>query len=157
MILVTLNGTIQEWNFPNMMVTVDAIMEEVIADYNGSPEISKHAFSGLSMGGLTTSYALYSRTEMFDYFGIMSGSFSMLATRAPEVKDFDYGAEILQNKHILLSAGTSDGALYNDIIPAQKAFAEAGTPFISKLIQGGHDWDYWSQAFAWELENFIWK
>lgn len=156
-VVVTINGTLPNWNFAQMMVTVDKLLEKVIKEYNVSPEPSRHAFTGLSMGGMTTTYALYSRVDSFDYFGIMSGSFGKLVERVPELANYDYGADILKQKNIMISAGTADPALYNDIIPAQKAFGAAKTPFISKVLPGGHDWDFWTQVLAWELENFMWK
>ena len=162
-IVVTMNNTNYSWDLPvireNIMMHIIPFMEE---NYNAGKNPSDRAFSGLSMGGVTTSYMYSKEAENFGYFGILSGS------TQTGLDEGDVSVDSLKKPAVMLGAGCYDFGLTGNLeLTGKGSFPISG--FAARLdemgitdygyyeVKGGHDWIVWPQLIKIFAEKYLWK
>lgn len=160
-IIVTMDNTSFGWDFTqigdNMMNCVIPYME---ANYNVSKEAKDRAFSGLSMGSMTTFHMFYDHAKDFGYFGAYSG---------PDLSAIKEDAEGIDSAVLYFTVGTEDMASariapngegqqikYEDFV-AYLAEHPMDNVIDGGYVKGAHDWFTWSQSFYTFLTEICWK
>lgn len=120
---------------------LNSVIPYVNSHYNVSGAAAQRAFSGLSCGGLLTSYLMLNFTNQFGYYGVMSGGF-------PDA--LSGGTTTLTPAQIaaLKQVGIMNGGGWQDPIhPVQVAelntLQSAGIGVFPDFINGGHEWYVW--------------
>lgn len=161
-VLVMMNNTAYEWNFEVIVNNlVDNIIPFVEENYNVSTEPADRAFTGLSMGGMTTTNVLFRVPDQFGYFGILSG-----ADVAFDTTNVDW--EAVKASKIMLGAGIYDFGLIFTLgeegsedtfsLTALKPVLDAqGVEYGWEEAYGSHDWNTWPQLIKIFAEEYLWK
>lgn len=134
---------------------VTNVVPYIEKNFNVSPEPSRRAFSGLSMGGMLTNSFLTKHPEVFDYYGIMSAglppAYSVLT---PEQ------ADALHGKTVFVGGGWQDsihaegfGERHNGPAREISTLVAAGVPVMPNFVPGGHQWFVWRVL----LKDFLTK
>ncbi|MBR2256921.1 MAG: hypothetical protein IJ899_06155 [Blautia sp.] len=160
-LLVAMNNTAYSWDF-NVIVDnlVNCIIPYVEENYNVLAEPSGRAFTGLSMGGMTTTNVLFDVPELFDYVGILSG-----ADVKYDTTDVDWDA--VKATKIMLGAGIYDFGLIGEkslteedgftLASLAAKFDEQGVAYDWEEAFGSHDWNTWPQLIKVFAEQYLWK
>ena len=160
-VLVMMNNTAYSWDFAVIVDNLaNCIIPFVEENYNVSTEASGRAFTGLSMGGMTTTNVLYRVPELFGYVGILSGSDVGFDFDAFEV-DWD----AVRNTKIMLGAGiydfgltwSFDGDDTFSLTALKPILDEQGVEYGWEEAYGSHDWNTWPQLIKIFAEEYLWK
>ncbi|MDO4413553.1 MAG: alpha/beta hydrolase-fold protein, partial [Erysipelotrichaceae bacterium] len=148
-IVVSMNNTELGWNYPQILANLTDILFPMMEEkYNASPNAADRAFSGLSMGGLTTTYLYRNAADKFGYFGIWS------ATQVFDVSKVDFN----DYPTVMLGAGDMDfgNGAYPGLI--EKA-AEAGLDWSDDMyyVHDGHNWYAWPQLLEIFAKDYLWS
>ena len=148
-IVVSMNNTEFGWNYEQIQANLEEVLFPMMEEkYNASAEAGDRAFSGLSMGGLTTTYLYQHAADKFGYFGIWS------ATQVFEVKDVPN----FDKPVVMLGAGDMDfgNGAYPGLI--EKA-AEAGLNWADDMyyVHDGHNWYAWPQLLSIFAKDYLWE
>jgi enterochelin esterase-like enzyme len=160
-VLVTMNNTAYQWDFEVIVNNlIDNIIPYVEENYNVSSDPSDRAFTGLSMGGMTTTNVLFRVPEYFGYIGIQSG-----ADVSFDTTDVDFDA--VKDTTIMLGAGIYDFGLVREVEEGQEdtfsitalsaVLDENGVEYGWEEAYGSHDWNTWPQLIKVFAENYLWK
>lgn len=161
-IVVTMDNSSLEWDFDkigdNMMNYIIPYME---ANYNVSKEPKDRAFSGLSMGSMTTFHMFYDHATDFGYFGAYSG---------PDLSAINEEAEGIDSAVLYFTVGTEDMASSKIGPNADEGDIHKYEGFVAYLaehpmdnvidggyVKGAHDWFTWSQSLYTFLTEVCWK
>lgn len=147
----------------------DSVLPYMEENYNISKDHTRHAYSGLSMGGHTTGMTLANHYDKFKYIGVLSNG-------ASSVRAEGYGFTGIKEAGttIFLGAGTYDYAylgkantlepkseahssLVDNMAVLQDCLADNDVPFTTLLVPGGHAWATWQVCLVHMLENVFWK
>ncbi len=159
-IVVTMDNTSFNWDFTqigdNMLNCVIPYME---AHYNVSTNPKDRAFSGLSMGSMTTFHMFYEHAKDFGYFGAYSG---------PDMSAINEDAEGIDDAVLFFTVGTEDMASariapngegqqikYEDYV-AYLAEHPKDNIIDGGYVEGAHDWFTWSQSFYTFVTQVCW-
>ncbi|MEG0276178.1 MAG: alpha/beta hydrolase-fold protein [Coprobacillus sp.] len=184
-IVVGLDNTLYSWDYykiaQNVLTKVIPYME---ANYNVSNEAKDRAFSGFSMGSMTTTYMAFHHADQFGYFGIFSGcnignatfkdgfvydrnKFNTDENYIREVYDNIEPSEDLLNSVVFTMAGTSDTAIYSNGFSRYGAYetirdwCAENMPkdnFVDGgLVPGSHDLYTWGQCFYTFAKDIAWS
>jgi len=127
---------------------LDAVIPFVQANFNVSSEASGLAFAGLSAGGARGNQLLFNHTEEFGYYGIWSTGGN---PPVPPVGDPVYdNPELNELLGLHIAAGKQD-PIFPNTQTEIAGLTDAGVPFTSYLINGGHNWHLWRNA----LRDFL--
>ena len=161
-VLVMMNNTAYEWNFDTIVANLkDCILPYVEENYHVSTEPAGRAFTGLSMGGMTTTNVLFKVPELFGYVGIMSGS-----DVGCDTSEVDW--EAVKDTKIMLGAGIYDfGLIFTlgeegsedkfSLTAFKPILDEQGVEYGWEEVYGSHDWNTWPQLMKIFAENYLWK
>lgn len=160
-IIVTMDNSSFEWDFAkieeNLMNCIIPYMEE---NYNVSKDPKDRAFSGLSMGSMTTFHMFYDHASDFGYFGAYSGpDLSAIKEDAPGIDSavlyFTVGTEDIASSRIAPN-GEGEQIKYEDFVEYL-----SGHPMENVIdggyVPGAHDWFTWSQSFHTFLTEICWQ
>ena len=158
-VLVMMNNSAYSWDFEVIVNNlVNNIMPFVEENYNVSTDPADRAFTGLSMGGATTTNVLFRVPELFGYIGLQSGSDAAFDTSA-----VDWDA--VRATKIMLGAGIYD---FGHTWPFDREDTFSLSVFRPILdehdveygwedVYGEHDWNTWAQLIKVFAEKYLWK
>ncbi len=160
-VLITMNNTAYEWNFDVIVENLSqCIIPFVEENYNVSTEASGRAFTGLSMGGMTSTNVLYKVPELFGYIGIQSGG-----DVKADTSEVDW--EAVKAVKLMLGAGIYDFGLVGEnsgteedgftLTTLAQKLDEQGVEYGWEEAFGSHDWNTWPQLIKVFAENYLWK
>jgi pimeloyl-ACP methyl ester carboxylesterase len=153
-VVVTMNNTVYDWDFPliaqNLMQCILPYIQKV---YAVTKDPHKMAFCGLSMGGITTLYMYMHHARRIRYFGAFSGGFA-------GGEGFTLEDPQLAETTLLIGCAEEDIA-YNErdigIPPTIRALQQKKLPYIPYFTPSAHDWFCWTRMFAYFAERVLWK
>lgn len=116
----------------------NAVIPFVEARYNVSRSASGRAFAGLSAGGARANELLLNNTTAFGYFGVWAAAGSVPAATDPVWAK----PEFKQLLGLHIGGGIQD-PIVATTLTEQARFAAAGVPFVSNMVNGGHEWYVW--------------
>ena len=116
-------------------VLCDELIPYIDANFRTKTDKWNRAMAGLSMGGFTTSLITLRRTEMFGYYGLLSGgSYTPDAIKDPK-----------QVKHIFISCGSKENP--DGVIKSVADLNAAGIKATSFVSEGtAHEFLTWRRA-----------
>ena len=122
----------------------DELVPYVDAHFRTLANKENRAMAGLSMGGMETHSITLARPEMFNYYGLLSGT-----TYSPsEIQDKN------QVKKIFMSCGSKEGP--DNIMNAAKALKEAGFDAMGYVSEGtAHEFQTWRRSL-YQMAQFFW-
>lgn len=152
---------------------VDTLLPYAADKFNASSDPSRRALAGLSMGGMTTGYALFHNYDAFDTFILMS----------PPVMEFsepDYTIPELKEKKIFVGYGEYDHVLPNSIFVLEPdengerhtmtsvtnegscleyiyGLASENIPVMTLTYPYGHQWTLWRELLVDVCDLVLWK
>ncbi|MDT7847539.1 alpha/beta hydrolase-fold protein [Streptomyces justiciae] len=122
---------------------VQRIVPWVEAHYNVSTAASDRAYSGLSAGGMRTSYLMLNNAEQFAYYGMMSAGLPPGTVLTAEQ------VAALRKVSIYVGSGWQDpinpgfSTIHRGPFRAVRDLTAAGVHVQSAFIDGGHEWHVW--------------
>ncbi len=177
-IVVTPNGS----DFPNdnfmwdresiCQFVINDILPHMTENYNASDDPSRRAFAGLSQGGATVGYMMFTYPEAFDTYAFLSAPYmgdTNLDFTIPELKDktifFGYGDyDFVQTRSLYKLYPDADGNMVRlasreegSIWEYMYGLAEADVDFTSINYAYGHQWALWRKLMVNICEDILWK
>jgi enterochelin esterase-like enzyme len=120
---------------------LNSVIPYVNSHYHVSGAAAQRAFSGLSCGGLLTSYLMLNFTNEFGYYGVMSGGFpDALSGGTTTLTAAQIAA--LKNVGIMAGGGWQD-PIHSTQVAELNALQSAGIGVFPDFINGGHEWYVW--------------
>ncbi|MGW0710323.1 alpha/beta hydrolase-fold protein [Streptomyces sp. NPDC002643] len=122
---------------------IERVIPWVEAHYNVSTSAADRAYSGLSAGGMRTSYLLLNNTERFGYYGIMS------AGLPPGTVLGDTQIAAMRKVSVYIGCGWQDpinagySTLHRGPFRAVRDLTAAGIHVQTAFLDGGHEWYVW--------------
>ncbi|MDT7847268.1 alpha/beta hydrolase-fold protein [Streptomyces justiciae] len=126
---------------------IERIIPWVEANYHVARTADRRAYTGLSAGGMRTSYLLLGNTEQFGYYGIMS------AGLPPGVDFGDDLVAALKKVSVYVGCGWQDPInpgfalggtpLHRGPFRAVRDLTAAGVHVTTAFVDGGHEWHVW--------------
>ncbi|MEU4657642.1 alpha/beta hydrolase-fold protein [Streptomyces sp. NPDC023723] len=122
---------------------IERVIPWVEAHYNVSTEASDRAYSGLSAGGMRTSYLLLNNTEQFGYYGMMS------AGLPPGTTLTDAQIAAMKKVSVYVASGWQDpinpgfSTIHRGPFRMVRDLTDAGVHVQTVFIDGGHEWYVW--------------
>ena len=116
-------------------VLCDELIPYIDANFRTKTDKWNRAMAGLSMGGFTTTLVTLRRTELFGYYGLLSGgSYTPEAIKDPK-----------QVRHIFVSCGSKENP--DGVIKSAEALNAAGIKATSFVSEGtAHEFLTWRRA-----------
>lgn len=162
-IVVTMDNSYFGWNYENI---IDNVMNHIIpymeANYSVATDASSRAFSGLSMGGRTTSAVMQAVTDQFGYYGIFSNG-------TEDENPDNWDAAALNDVTIYMAAGSIDTGWNRTVSPAGPGFPPCSAvglmtmldglevDYSFDLLNGAHDWYVWREAVSIFARDYLWR
>ncbi|MCI3278887.1 alpha/beta hydrolase-fold protein [Streptomyces cylindrosporus] len=122
---------------------IERVFPWVEAHYNVSASASDRAYSGLSAGGMRTSYLLLNNTEQFGYYGIMSAGLPPGTTFSDDL------VTAMKKVSVYVGGGWQDpvnpgfSTIHRGPFRAVRDLTAAGVHVQTAFIDGGHEWHVW--------------
>lgn len=126
---------------------IERVIPLIESTYHVSADASRRAYSGLSAGGMRTSYLLLNNTEQFGYYGIMSAGFPADTVLT------DALVAAIKNVNVYVGSGWQDPINPGFALPgrtihrgpfrAVRDLTEQGIHVTTAFIDGGHEWHVW--------------
>ena len=151
---------------------INDILPHMTENYNASDDPSRRAFAGLSQGGATVGYMMFTYPEAFDTYAFLSAPYmgdTNLDFTIPELKDktifFGYGDyDFVQTRSLYKLYPDADGNMVRlasreegSIWEYMYGLAEADVDFTSINYAYGHQWALWRKLMVNICEDILWK
>ncbi|MFE6486996.1 alpha/beta hydrolase-fold protein, partial [Streptomyces sp. NPDC057757] len=122
---------------------IERIIPWVEEHYNVSASAADRAYSGLSAGGMRTSYLLLNNPEQFGYYGLMSAGLPAGTTLTSEQ------VTAMRKVSVFVGCGWQDpinvgfSTLHRGPFRAVRDLTAAGVHVQTDFVDGGHEWYVW--------------
>lgn len=166
-ILVAMNNTTLGWDYNKINNNLKSYLIPYLEEnYNISKEPKDRAFTGLSMGGMTTSTLYFYDPLYFGYFGILSGCNS---GAFPEIADYsaykvpqlflaggwgDFGLDGKRGEDGKVTSAFALSALTDKFDAVGITYNNGGEVLA---VEGSHDWFVWPQMMKVYFTEYLWK
>jgi enterochelin esterase-like enzyme len=122
---------------------IERVIPWVEQHYNVSASASDRAYSGLSAGGMRTSYLLLNDTEQFGYYGIMSAGLPPNTVLADDL------VAAMRKVSVYVGGGWQDpvnpgfSTIHRGPFRTVRDLTDAGVHVQTAFVDGGHEWHVW--------------
>ena len=150
----------------------DQLMDDVSANYNAATDPDHRAFAGLSQGGATVGYMMFTYPDEFNTYVFLSAPYmgdTKLDFTIPSLKDknifFGYGDyDFVQTRSLYKLYPDEDGNMVR-LAPKEEGsiweymygLAEEDVPFTSINYPYGHQWALWRKLLVNVFDDVLWK
>lgn len=150
----------------------DQLMDDVSANYNAATDPDHRAFAGLSQGGATVGYMMFTYPDEFNTYVFLSAPYmgdTKLDFTIPSLKDknifFGYGDyDFVQTRSLYKLYPDEDGNMVR-LAPKEEGsiweymygLAEEDVPFTSINYSYGHQWALWRKLLVNVFDDVLWK
>ena len=153
-IVVTMDNSYFGWDYDKIVPNViEHIIPYIEGHYAVSTKANDRAFSGLSMGSMTTNTMMKEVPNEFGYFGAFSGG-------NQDLDPTHYDADALNNSILYLTAGSIDMAYNNKMgissVDYMSMLDSIGVKYNWELKNGAHDWGVWRDSFTTFAKDYLW-
>lgn len=153
-IVVTMDNSYFGWDYDKIVPNViEHIIPYIEEHYSVSTKANDRAFSGLSMGSMTTNTMMREVPNEFGYFGAFSGG-------NQDLDPTHYDANALNNSVLYLTAGSIDMAYNNKMgissVDYMSMLDSIGVKYNWELKNGAHDWGVWRDSFTTFAKDYLW-
>lgn len=153
-IVVTMDNSYFGWDYDKIVPNViEHIIPYIEEHYAVSTKANDRAFSGLSMGSMTTNTMMKEVPNEFGYFGAFSGG-------NQDLDPTHYDADALNNSILYLTAGSIDMAYNNKMgissVDYMSMLDSIGVKYNWELKNGAHDWGVWRDSFTTFAKDYLW-